>query len=190
MTITEGLAEIKTIGKRLEKKRAAILQYIARDSRLKDPLESEGGSVEYIKRERQSIVDLEDRIVAIRTAIQRSNLATMQTIEGDSKSVSEWLTYRREVADGRKKFLQTLAGGVQATRAQVQKEGGRVTTVGAGNASAMVVQSDKEATFEVIVHLEEKSLMDEIERMETVLGVLDGKLSLLNATTQIDVYVW
>lgn len=45
MTITEALAEIKTIGKRLEKKRAAIAGNLARDSRLKDPFED---SVKYI----------------------------------------------------------------------------------------------------------------------------------------------
>src|SRR5439155_22848829 len=97
-TITEALAEIKTIGKRLEKKRSAILQLIARDSRVKDPLEKEGGSVRYIQAERQSVKDLETRIVAIRTAIQKSNLSTPLALDGQSMSVAEWLTWRREVS--------------------------------------------------------------------------------------------
>lgn len=186
LTITEGLAEIKTIGKRLEKKRQAILQYIARDSRLRDPLESEGGTVEYIKRERQAMSDLESRIVAIRTAIQKSNLATSAIVNGETRMVSEWLTFRREVADGRKRFLQSLAGGIAATRDKVQKEGGRVTTAGIVNVSA-VASVDSTKSFEVLVSIEEKGLLDEIESLEKTLGDLDGKLSLLNATTAIDV---
>src|SRR5579863_1653454 len=63
LTITEALAEIKTINKRLESKRESVRNYIARDVRVRDPLEKEGGSAEFIKRERQAIIDLEERIV-------------------------------------------------------------------------------------------------------------------------------
>jgi hypothetical protein len=38
LTITEALQEIKTIGNRLEKKRASLAPYLARDSRIRDPL--------------------------------------------------------------------------------------------------------------------------------------------------------
>ena len=98
LTITEALAEIKTINKRLQTKRQNTLQYVARDARVKDPLEREGGSVEFLKRERQSIKDLEQRVVAIRTAIQRSNLETRTTIAGRELSIAEWLTWRREIS--------------------------------------------------------------------------------------------
>ncbi len=70
MTITEALAEIKTIGKRLEKKKQAVLTNIGRDSRLKDPLDD---SVKFVKEERQAIEDLEKRIVTIRTAIPQGS---------------------------------------------------------------------------------------------------------------------
>lgn len=185
MTITEALAEIKTIGKRLESKRNSILKYIARDARLKDPLENEGGTVEFIKKERQAINDLEMRIVNIRTAIQRSNLDTVTVIEGVSQNVAEWLTFRREVAEGRKRFLSGLSDGIQATRDKVQREGGRVVTAGAANATA-IVESGK-AAFELLVSIEEKALIEEREQLEKILGDLDGRLSLLNATTTIDV---
>jgi len=184
MTITEALAEVKTIGKRLEKKRQSILQYIARDSRLKDPMESDGGSVEFIRKERQAIKDLEQRIIDIRTAINASNLATSTTIEGETRSVFEWLTFRREVADNRKRFLQALTGGVTATREKVQREGGRVTT--AGISSVAIVEGNKPA-FEIMVNVDEKALFEEQELMEKILGDLDGKLSLLNATTSVEV---
>lgn len=178
-TITEALQEIKTIGKRIEKKRANLGQYVARDARLKDPLAGDGGSVAFITQEQQSIGDLASRVVAIRTAIQRSNLETQVTIEGTTRSVAEWLTWRREVAPGEQQFLTQLAAGIAKIRADVQKRGAKTVT-------ATTPDSDT-GPGDVIVHLDEKALMARQETMEKVLGELDGKLSLLNATTVIEV---
>ena len=182
MTITEALAEIKTIGKRLEKKRTAIIQNLGRDSRLMDRIE--GGSVEYVRAERQSIGDLEQRIVAIRTAIQRSNLSTIVSLDGRTRSVAEWLTYRREVAPGQGAFLTSINRGIREFRDKIQKEGGRVTSVSVG---AGAVVSGEKAPVEFLLHIDEIALLKEQEDIEKVLGDLDGKLSLLNATTVIEV---
>lgn len=180
MTITEALAEIKTIGKRLEKKRAAIAGNLGRDSRLKDPLEN---STEYVRAERQAISDLELRIVAIRTAIQKSNLETKTAVNDMTKSVAEWLTFRREVAPGRQSFLNQLNVGIKQMRDKVTKEGGRV--VSANVAATAIVEANK-PSVEIIIHLDEKALLEEQELLEKTLGDLDGKLSLLNATTVIE----
>ena len=51
ITITEALAEIKTISKRLEKKRESIFNFVGRQDGIRDPLEKDGGSVEFIIRE-------------------------------------------------------------------------------------------------------------------------------------------
>jgi len=182
MTITEALAEIKTIGKRLEKKKQFVLANLGRDSRLLDPLE--GGSTEYIKRERQAITDLEQRIVTIRTAIQKSNLATQTKVGEMAMSVAEWLTFRREVAQGRQAFLASINQAVRGVREKVQKDGGRVSV--AGVSATAIVESEKKA-YEVIIYLNERELLEEQEMLEKTLGDLDGKLSLLNATTVIDV---
>lgn len=178
MTITEALAEIKTIGKRIEKKRSSIGNYTGRDARVKDPLEREGGSVEFIKRERQAITDLENRVVSIRTAIQKSNLETRTKIGGEEKSVSEWLTWRREVAPGRQSFIQITIQGINNMRSKIQKEGKNLLPAkDEGNATP----------GDVVVHLDEKELHEQAEQMEQTLGELDGRLSLLNATTVIEV---
>lgn len=182
MTITEALAEIKTIGKRLEKKRQAVLQNIGRDSRLLDPLE--GGSVEYVKRERQAIKDLEKRIITIRTAIQKSNLVTSAAVGETTQSVAEWLIYRREVSTGQQSFLTTINNSIRGIRDKVQREGGRVTSVGM---SATAIVETGKPVAEVFIHLNEKEILDDQEALEKTLGDLDGKLSLLNATTVIDV---
>jgi flagellar biosynthesis/type III secretory pathway chaperone len=121
LTITEALQEIKTIGKRLEKKRQNIIQYIARDVRIKDPLESSGGSAQYIQRERQAIADLENRIIEIRTRIQEANLSNQLTIEGVTCTVSQWLN----CASGQQSFAQGMLGAITKLRAEAQKQGGR-----------------------------------------------------------------
>jgi hypothetical protein len=175
-TITEALAEIKTIGKRIEKKRQAVATYLCRDSRLKDPLEKDGGSAKFISEERQGIRDLENRIIAIRTAIQKSNLETQTTIGGRSMSVAEWLTWRREVAAGSGGFLTSLNNGIRQIREKVQKQGGQVTSA----------EADVKSAVDVIVNLDEKTLLEEQENIEKALGELDGRLSLLNATTVIE----
>jgi len=178
MTITEALAEVKTIGKRLAKKKEGVMQYLARDSRVKDPLEREGGSVEYIKKERQAISDLEKRVVNIRTAITKSNLETVLAINGTSMSVFEWLTWRREVSENSKSFVTGMRQGIIGLREKITKEGKKMVT---SDADADITRGD------AVVHIDEKALLDEAEKLEITLGDLDGKLSLLNATTLINV---
>lgn len=182
ITITEALAEIKTINKRLEKKRQSVTQYLARDSRVKDPLEKDGGSADWIGRERQAIGDLEARIIAIRTAIQSVNLTTMTTVNGTNRSIAEWLTWRREVSTGQQQFLTLLINGIRNVRAQVQKEGGRVLALASAE-----INTDPKAPPDVVVNVDEKLLLESQENLEQTLGELDGKLSLLNATITINV---
>src|SRR6185312_10013036 len=116
ITITEALAEIKTIGKRIESKRAAIQPYLARQDGVRDPLEKDGGSAKYIAQERQAIGDLTDRVIALRRGIQKANDTTTVTINGKSRTISEWLTWRRDIAPGEKQFLANLRAGLQNVR--------------------------------------------------------------------------
>jgi hypothetical protein len=182
ITITEALQEIKTINLRLEKKRNGIMPYVARDNRARDPFESSGGSAKHVKQERQSIADLEKRIVSIRSGIQASNLSSKLTIGNETQSVSDWLTWRREVSAGQLSFVSKLVGGIQSVRAQMQQKGGRVTAI----ASAEVNLS-QDAPPEAIVSVDERELLAEQDHLQTVLGTLDGRLSLFNATTTIDI---
>lgn len=186
MTITEALAEIKTINKRLEKKRAAVLSNIGRDSRLKDPLADEEGmtSTKYVAQERQAINDLEKRIVTIRNAIQEKNLVTPCTVGATTMPVQDWLNFRRDVSEGRKMFLMQLSNGIRNIRTQAQQKGGRV--VAAASAQATIT-TEANAPMEILLHLDERELLQEQEGLEQTLGELDGKLSLLNATTVIEV---
>jgi hypothetical protein len=185
LTITEALQEIKTINSRAVKKREAIAKYVVRDARIRDPFEAAGGSEKWIRQERQSLLDLENRVIAIRTGIQRSNLSLSVTVQGETKTVAEWLTWRREIAQEQKKFAGFIASSIQALRQQLQQKGGRMTV--GSSATATVNLMEKDAAPEMILSVDEMQNLQDIEHMETVLGDLDGKLSLFNATTTIEI---
>jgi hypothetical protein len=178
ITITEGLAEIKTIGKRIETKDAQLQGYLYRDARLKDPMEKAGGSEAYINSELQAIGDLQKRVIALRTAIQQANMNTDLTLADEKMSVYEWLIWRREIAPLRKMRLDNIWRVLQMARSNAQKAGFNVV------AAAAAVQGNAEPK-DIIVNIDEKEVAAERENLEKILGDLDGRLSLLNATTMI-----
>lgn len=178
VTITEGLAEIKTIEKRIQKKREFVSAYLGRQEGLKDPLLHEtGGSRGAIQRERQAISDLEERVVSIRRAIQSANVATVVEVESERRTVADWLVWRREIAAGRQSFIAALRNAIATTRREAQAKG-----------YAIAASSDQaKAPTDVIINIDEQELAREAEKMETILGTLDGQLSLRNATVLIEV---
>lgn len=175
LTITEALAEIKTIAKRVEKKRESINQYLARREGAKDPLEKDGGSMKFIASERQSVSDLEDRTVALRRGIQMANETTKVVINEQSRTISDWLIWRRDVAPKQKEFLANLRKQLNGFREQARREGANMVT-----ASAVA-----EKATDIVVNVDEQALAKEIETLEEVIGTLDGQLSLKNATVII-----
>lgn len=175
-TITEALAELKTIDKRVEKKVQFVKDNLGRFAMNRDALEKEGGSPEVVRAERQAINDLQERTVAIRRAIAKANESEVILVNGASRSIADWLVWRREVAPKRKAFLDQIRDGIARARSQAKQKDSRVVEA-AENANAT----------DVVIHVSEKQLAEEIETMETILGALDGQLSLKNATVTIDV---
>lgn len=175
ITITEALAEIPTIEKRIEKKQEFIMNYLYRQSSIRDPHEKEGGSVEMIAREMQAISDLQKRLINIRSSIQKVNAKTKVTVLDQTRSITDWLTWRREVAPQEQRFLQDLMYSITNVRQKAMNQGVSVT--------------DKDAGFssDYIVNVNERELAEKIENLENVLGILDGQLSLKNATITLDI---
>jgi hypothetical protein len=176
ITITEALAEVKTIGKRIEKKKEFIAAYVLRQEMVKDPLEKDGGSNKALNAALQSIGDLQERLIRIRAAIQRSNLATTLTVGDKARSITDWLTWRKEVAPGEQKMLMQIRTSIEQNRQQMRTKG-----ISVGAVSVETKPTD------VIVNLDEGQLARSAEALEETLGTLDGKLSLMNATTTVDI---
>lgn len=177
ITITEGLAELNTIQKRVQKKQEFINGNLARMEGLKDPLATQGGSAEVIRRELQSIEDLLLRHLAIRLAIQQVNQATQLTVCGVTRTVASWLTWRKEAAPTQQSMVQKFIGTLDNIRRNAQRSGNTVVTAGA---------ADVKPT-DLMVNIDEAMLAEKAEKLEEILGTLDGKLSLINATTNINI---
>ncbi len=174
LTITEALAEVKTITKRLDKKQEFVTSYIARPAVMRDPFADEGGGAAKVASERQAIGDLSARIVSIRTGIQKANHATVVTIEGVTQTIAQWLTWRKEVAPRNQAFLSRMRGTLDGLRKKAIQQGGKIT-----DAPSNEMQ-------DWIININESELAKESELTETILGTLDGVLSLKNATTFIE----
>ena len=172
-TITEALAELATIDKRLPKKIAEMLPYVARVEQIKDPFAKSGGSEKYLREQRQSVGDLLTRKVNLRAAIARANAETMIVVGKQEMSVGDWLVWKRECYAVYLDMLKKLLGQAQAARAEAVKRGVSLTT-------------DAKATpDDIIVNLDEQELIAQIDDLEETFGRLDGLLSLKNATTLV-----
>ncbi len=177
MTITEALADIKLIDAKITKQREQIRTYLARSEALKDPLEKDGGSARFIAKTFQSIGDLEERKVGLRRAIALANDKTEVTVAGVTRTISEWLVWRREVAPGRQAFLTQVQQVINAMRHQAAQVGKTATSGG----TLVTTPTD------IVVNLNEAVLLKEVEQIGDILAALDGQLSLKNATTPVAV---
>lgn len=172
-TITEALAELATIDKRLPKKTQDLLPYVARLEQIKDPFIKTGGSEKYIVEQRQSFNDLQIRKINLRGAIARANAETMIAIGSREMSVADWLVWKRECYAPSRDLMKQLLAQAQGARAEAQKRG-----------VALVMGGDA-APEDIVVNLDEQALIAEIDELEDTFGRLDGLLSLKNATTTI-----
>ena len=176
ITITEALAEIKTIEKRIEKKREFVLSYLLRQEMFKDPLEREGGSAAAIRRELQAIHDLEERRIAIRRAINAVNESATITISDQTRIIADWLVWRREVAPKQSQYFASLRIKIEQARAEATRKGAGLSS------SAETARPN-----DIVVNINEQDLARQIEALEEAQGKLDGQLSLKNATLMIDI---
>lgn len=177
MTITEALAEIKTILKRIQSKREFIETYQFRIDSLKDPLDKDGGSAKAVSEAAQAISDLELRVVALRAAIAAANESNTITLEGVEKSIGSWLIWRREIAPGQERFLLSLASKLANARSSVAGQKYRW-----GDA-----KSEQDKPVDIVVNIDETQLNANREQIKNILGQLDGQLSLKNATIMLSI---
>lgn len=175
MTITEALAETKTIKARLAKKQEFIVANSLRHGLVVDALAKEGGAEKRLREESQAFDDLLRRLVKIRTEIQSANIRNSLTVEGETKTVAEWLNWRKECAPLERAFLDQIQRTIRDTKTKMIAQAPRD---GDGKIDERVVP---------IVHVSEDALAKRAELVEKILGDLDGRLSLFNATTPIEV---
>ena len=174
-TITEALAELKTLDKKIESSKKFVMDYSVRQGTTIDPLDDEGGSDKVIPQKMQSIDNLLERKIAIRKAINASNQNAVVEINKVKRTVEEWLIWKRDVYQKEMAFLESLQRKIVDARSQCVAKG--MTLRDDGGQPSKVT--------EVSSFIKESNLQRRIEETREIYGVLDGKLSLFNATTTI-----
>lgn len=175
MTITEALAEIKLIQKKNDKLRNHVLGNLVRAAHVPDPFDKDGGSQQANFAWLQSIKDSEARQLRIRSAIAMANLTTAITIKEETKTIFDWLTWRREIAETCATFYETIARNIKSrldemsSKPQVWKD-----------------TEEKTHLLQLIPNLSYPDKQAVALALRDKLEKLDGQLSLKNATIVIE----
>jgi hypothetical protein len=171
MTITEALVELGLIKKKIAHRQSFIEQYAYRLKNLVDPLADQGGSRAAVAEAFQSIHDLADRTIELRSAIAEANRVTIIAIGSVSRSIQDWLTWRRDV--------YPLLSGLLSSVQQVVRTEHRTRQLG------QRIMSKEEVANDLIVNLDEKTLAEDGINVLEAFERLDGLLQVKNATTDI-----
>lgn len=175
ITIAEALAQIGTITRQIDARQRLITTYLLREQRYRDPLRSLGGSAAVLARELTAVQALHERRVLLRRQIHHAYESTPVTFGERTRSLADWLTWRREVSARRAVFLDKLTRRITGARRQAER------------AARLKDPTGQEKSGDIVVHFNEQELAAQREELEEVLGHLDGQLALKNATLTIEV---
>ncbi len=175
MTITEALAEVSLIQKKVAKKKETVLGNLIRYDNTADPFEKQGGSAKALESEVQSIRDNHARLERIRAAIAHANLNETVTLGEQTKTIHEWLTWKREAATDWLGFLNSIHTGVKKLVDHQAKQ------------PAYYKDADGTPHFsKLITNVDYGTYVKLSEKTTEMIEHLDGKLSLKNATVVIE----
>jgi len=178
ITITEALAELNLIKKKIEKKKPDILNNLLRYEHVADPFLKEGGSQQYIAAEIQSINSLRERFVKIRSAIAKINTETHITVNNVTRTINEWLNWKRDQATDDLLFRQQISATLKTQMDRL------------ANSSQVPVYKDDKGENHFVKWATNTSYSEHLkaaEEIQAILDTLDGQLSLKNATIVIEI---
>lgn len=175
-TITEALSEINLIKKKIESAQQTVLSVLNKPKHLDDAFKSDGGSPKLIERQVQSMNDNFSRLEKIRSAVSQANLDTSITVGETTKTIFDWLTWKREVAESHLTFAKNVY-----TQAKVELD--RVARV----PQVYKDEEGKTHLLEIESNVDLGTWLKKQEVLTETLEKLDGQLSLKNATVLVDI---
>lgn len=179
MKLIEGLKEIERLKKKLDDLRNKVGEHCAHSS-LKQP-EYGNDQQKMVDKWIQSYHDTVQRILDLRIAIAQTNLNTDVTIELGgkqvTKSIAEWIHRRRELAN--------LDANLYRTLNDKHVNVGKIRTV---NPSMGAMQTDDNDEVDVTsVRYYDPEVRDtKLELYDSEPSIIDGKLEIVNAVTDIE----
>ena len=178
MTVTEALAEIELIEKKVEKKAAVIMANLSRYEHQNDPyVKEDDGASGMLKREYQSMQDHWGRLIKFREAIAKANVDNSITVEGITKSISQWLAWKRDVQDD---HITHLANIVKTVEAAIKED---------DRSPKVMRNAETNATHlaKLVWNVQLPDVRKQQEHLLTIKEKLDGQLSLKNATIVVSI---
>lgn len=174
LTITEALSEVNLIKKKVGAKQQKVLGALVRPAHTKDLYESDGGSKKMIESEAQAINDLNRRLAKIRSAISDANLSNEITLGEDTRTIHDWLTWKREIVNSQIHFTKSVHTTVKNMMDKIAKE-----------PQVYVNEEGKQSLVQAVPNVDMAYWVRQEEILNEKLEQLDGKLSLKNATINI-----
>lgn len=207
ISITRALSELNTLNSRYEKSLKALnLVAVKQGSKLRSPNSSykEEDFIENAKAGLQSTIALYDRIIMLKTAIDKSNSVTTIKIGKKEMTIQEALVYKKyiELKNDQLKTLQKLAKAARLDYENAEQENQNTiekmisANIGKDNTDSQKTSARKEAE-DYIEKTKSVSLVDpcEIDKLIKVLDEeitefetnIDYALSESNSTTTITI---
>lgn len=170
MKIIEAMKEAKLIEKKIRKNNELITEYSSALDNEKLPFLTEEEQIKEVKKLVQSNIDLEERYISLKVAIDRTNLATKVSIEGAKReyTIFELLVIKR-------KFGKTMIEkytSMNGSKAEAKRMSyGRLSSEGKAPS--------------VIKFYDEREKNNNINDIENFLAKIDSRLEVVNAVTDI-----
>jgi hypothetical protein len=186
MVITDALAELSLIEKKISSAHKFRLDYLTRPEDRKDPLEKDGTTSEKeVESASQAVSDLQTRKVAIRLAINKANMENSLTVMGNTMKIAEWLIWKREIRNGQSKMLNDLRQSI--AKAHLKSTAGKTALEAHRQTGRPLPEGIEAVSGNMVVNMSEVRLKDLIETHMEVEERLDGRLSVADATIEIEI---
>ena len=160
MKIIEALKEIKLIEKKIEENGKLVFKYSSQPDNIKLPFETEEQQKKEIRNLDQSTKDLIENMIILNKRISITNLKVQVEINGETRSIQEWILYRRKIYTLYMNFYENMKVG----RFTVEKD------------------------VKINTFFDERSKVDSIRRIEDTYHHIDRRLEVINATTDLLIY--
>jgi hypothetical protein len=168
MTLVEALKRLRTIEKKITSNNAEVTRYASGLSTRKPLFDSEDRQLQEVKSLTQSSVDLMTEYLKLKRRIDLTNLSVTIEIEGQKRTIAEWLIVKRKTAD----LAISIFSALDDSAANAARREDRM------------YPSDGK-TPQVVKYYKEEVKMKELRGWQDVKAAIDGRLEVVNATTQL-----
>lgn len=170
MKIIEGLKELKLIESKMKKNNEKIEKYSSILDNERPQFESESHQIQEVKNLVQSNKDLQERYLELKAAIERTNLSTKVKIDGQAKehTIYELIIIKRKLGDLIKQTYTSMNTKQAASRLSSSR-----SSLGGSIAPKVVPLYD------------ERTKNEALDAHENFMSVIDGRLEVVNAVTDI-----